>query len=192
MTRKQMPKLPVGELDPDSPAQATRDLIESIPIEMRISRIDEFLYNRRGSSADFDADAMDTYQYLLHKSIKIDPGVLRILMRYATRSLLGSPVNEKQIRSASDIVNHIQRMFRDGTFDYMTPEYILDWYAAMTHVDFRVRGNRLVHLSSVAQSHATTIFGDNPDMSLDVMAEIRRYMLELRRDRLVRTGYELC
>jgi len=185
LSRKKIPNLPVGVLDPDSPAQATRDLIESIPVEERLERIDHFLEKVYASPKA----RLDPYTNLLYKSAYIDPGVLRLLLRFASRTLRS---HEWRIQTAAEIVHHVQTMFPDGTFDYMTPEYIIDWYAVIKKRGFRVRGILSLHRRLLEEIDEAMIFGDDPDLSLDLIVGSRRHILKLRRDRLLRTGYEIA
>ncbi len=192
LARKQMPNMPVGVLDPSSPAQATRDLMESFPVEKRLRMIDRFLDYLPGYDY-LDKERMDPYDYLLHNSVYMDPGILRLLIRFATRSPPLAAVGP--IQSASELVNYVQAKFPDGTFDYITPEYILDWYAAMKDPKFLVRGNPFVHRRpplNAASFDETTIFSDDPHMAVDLAYLSRLHILILRRDRLLTTGYEIA
>ena len=178
-------QLPVGQLDVGSPAHQLRESLELIPPGRRIEILNQFITGFPDITK-FDPTE-SAYASQVYKSSTIDPGVYRLLARYATSFL--DPETEGHLTSASAIVEYIQSKFPDGQFDFITPEYILDWYEALGGSYHRIRCTTDPTIRSKIERNVRTIYGD-PEMGLDLRGRPWRDILKLRRDRLAKSGYE--
>ena len=186
--------LPIGTLQlSESPVGRKREVIESIPVQTRLETIDKMISSTfKGQRKFFDAPHRDpvrlAYTEHLQKLTSIDPGVYRLLVRYATSML--DPISEVDLVSASAIFEHIQTQFPNGELNYVTPEYLLDWYTFIGGSVGRLHCARDTRIREIIERNVPIIYGD-PRIIVKLNNDGIREMLKIRRNRLLTTGYEI-
>jgi len=110
---------------PSAETRAIIDFVESIPVEERIREIEMFEQSR-SPRFEFASRKDETWysKYLFATSV-IDMRLLRLFIRIF--SYRRNP-DERGISTACEIIDHLHKKFPDGSFDYLTPDYIIDWY----------------------------------------------------------------
>ena len=161
---------------PDLESRAVTDWYESIPTELRIEHIQNFLELDRRDIIFFDAKSR--YQEFLLSTMFIDVRVFRLLVRFATNNLLP---DETHIRTASRMITHLKKQFYDVDFSYLTPNYIMEWHNMLGHSNFSV----------YVRSGLTDPSKVPDDTLLQIKPGIwKEYILAPRLRRLIETGYE--
>jgi len=108
---------------PTQRLQKRLDSIESLPVIGRLILMHKLARLKRFPPPD---EYLATkYQKKLIATSLIDVRLLRLLIRFAT-GYLGD--DERYLRTACDIIEHLREKYPDGSFDRITPVYVLDWY----------------------------------------------------------------
>ena len=122
------------------------------------------------------------YEYLASTMV-IDVRLLRLLYRFGSRELY---TNEQFLQSASDIIQHLQQQFPSETFDYMSPDYVLEWYSCI--------GAGPAYYNVIPGADTDEYPPDKspayPTYILLPLFEWRKRILHERMERLKLTGYE--
>ena len=157
---------------------------ESIPVEKRL-KIFQLFENSITRAAMAILMSRDIYHRYLVSSMFIDVRILRLLIRFATRKL---QKGEKHLKSASDIIDHIQKIYPNESFEYLTPDYVLLWYESLGGGNSIFNG--VIPDGGLAEFSTTPTDGDIPNYVLLPLCRWRQYILNPRRERLILTGYE--
>lgn len=177
--RKMKPVLEYGR--PSETQLEIMELIESIPVEERMRSIKNFqnISLRRLVPGAITTD----YHAYLVSLMFMDIRVYRVLARFASRRLL---VDEEGLRSATDIIQHMKQKFPTETFDYLTPDHIIDWYSSIGNNKMRV------YISADAEERATILDPNStgPRLLHVSFSGWKDYILTHRLKRLGTTGYE--
>jgi len=168
------------------------DHVDSIPVEQRLRAIEELSSIRARNLLVFHTRTW--YQRYLVGSSFIDVRLLRLLDRYATRQL---KEDEKNLSTACEIINYLRNKFPDGSFDYLTPNYVLDWYYKFWVIpQYSPHSKRRIQLGLVYLATEETTDDlrlEDPQKPVLVQLEMHiwnRYFLQDRLNNLAKTGYE--
>ena len=173
---KRKPKIQIGIVP--ITAQAISKTIESIPVEARLHDMDQF--DRSIQRYTIGTLITNAYRKYLVSSTVIDSRLLRLLYRFATRTTRD---DENNVRSMSDIIRLYRSRYPEENLDYLTPEYLAEWYDSLGGS----RGYYFVtepHLEAASNESSSPIYVQMP------FFKWRRLVLATRKDRLIRTGYE--
>ena len=155
---------------------AITEFIESVPVERRILELESLLTSR--SRANLFRSAKSDYQKYLLSTMFIDSRLLRLLIRFGTNHM--HRITESKIRSAAEMISHLQKTFPEHDFSYLTPDYVLEWYNMV--------GLKQWEVYSVSMREPE----DLPDDEIVQLqpATWRDHILEPRLERLIQTGYD--
>ena len=186
-------QLPIGNIDPPHQNNSIWHSIESIPIQTRIDIIDSLLSMHQQDQLQQKIRGQNdpvlvSYMKNLDTWTSIDPGVYRLLVRYATGSL--SVVSETHLISASAIADHIHSQFPNGELNYVTPEYLLDWYTFIGGSVGRLQCPPNPIIRRIIEKNGLKIYGDQR-IIVKLALQPFKVMLRIRRNRLLSTGYEV-
>jgi len=187
-------RAPLQYGDPSPHIQALIDHVESIPVEERLTDLYYFAAHKQSLSAARKASTW--YQRYLVASSFIDVRLFRLLVRVASRN---KDKDERELKSACDIIEHMRTKFPDGSFDYLTPDYVLEWYYGFGG-SLKLRSNARKHTFRILfltnEEVQTAIHSRDPQKQILVRLSPTSWnamILDKRIVRLRNTGYEsLC
>ena len=157
---------------------------ESIPVETRLDILQLF-ENSITRSRIAKLMSRDMYHRYLVSSMFIDVRLLRLLIRFATRRLQESEIH---LKSASHIIDHMQKIYPNESFEYLTPRYVFEWYESLGGGSAFFNG--VMPDGGLGEFSAPHHDGDLPNYVLLPLCKWRQYILNPRRERLILTGYE--
>ena len=175
---KKFTKRPIPYGTPNAVTASLIDQIDSCPVIEMLHYLGEFI---RSDGRRFPLNLPDNFHsWYLFTSRFIDVRVFRLLVRIATGQRRDG---ELEIKSACDIINFLQKNYPHVDFNYLTPQYILDWYS-------------LIGLTPVLKGQTKdgrldeSFNSSNPQLlALDRGLWVEK-ILKVRRDRIQRSGYE--
>jgi hypothetical protein len=187
---RRKPYLEYGE--PSAHVIAISDFIESIPVEERLRDLQRM---QAGSHRrqHLRGQLQTWYKQYIVASSFIDVRLLRLLIRVATRRL---SIEELGLSTASDIIEHMRNKYSNGSFDYLTPEYILEWYEGLaSHRERHDRWSRIPFTLMCLddKKFAADIVAPDSDKQLFVQMGFhvwQAFIIDSRIQRLKLTGYE--
>ena len=167
------------------PSAATSTLIdevEAFPVENKINYIE----NLQRSKGRFFPLSLPRNMQAQHMFLSrfIDVRVLRLLIRIAGNR---RREEEQSVHSACDVIRFVQHKYPQVRFEYLTPQYIIDWYNVLGHT-IAINSVWGVDALSDEVRYADT---DEPLLVFLGRAHWDEYFLEPRRNRYTLTGYDL-
>ena len=184
--------LPVGDFRPRSPYANIVKIIESISVEQRSYVLHNIITTPAKITELFEHSYMDELspdtrlyaEFVIYQAF-IDPTILRLLYRFGTLNLRK---DEKHLASAIDIMEHYQFKFKDGRFNYLTPDYLMTWLEHLRAGKLRLNApaDETQRLSILREDNT----GD-PARLVGITDPLFRDTLRRRLERLQVTGYEL-
>ena len=164
-----------------TPNAVTASLVEKID-SLSVSEMLEYVRELiRSEGRKFPGRLVENFhsRYLFSTRF-IDVRVLRLLVRIATGRRKS---NEWEIQSACDIIDFLQKTYPHVDFNYLTPQYILEWY--------NILGLKPVVRGQTGDGRFDESFNSSDPqlLALDRGLWLEKF-LKPRRDRLQRTGYE--
>ena len=168
-----------------NPSRATWGLIQKIeafPVEHQLVFIDEL----QGVMGRFFPKLLlqNFHSHYLYLSRYIDVRVLQLLIRIASNR---RRADERNAHTACDVIRLVQQKYPLVRFEYLMPQYIMDWYNilgrefTMHSVCDREALTNEVHLSQ--SEEPLLVFLDRKYWS--------EHFLEPRRKRYAKAGYDI-
>jgi len=179
---------------PSTHAISITDYIESIQVEHRLRNLRDLQRIRSVHTRQLPSRYLDSWyvKYTI-ASVFIDVRLLRLLNRIASHR---RNHDELRLETASDVIEHMQKKYTNGAFDYLTPEYILEWYKRIgsrgrDHSQSSRYLSRLMCL--VDEQIRAEISGPDSDKQFFVQMSMMGWqtlVIDSRIERLKLTGYE--
>ena len=165
--------------------------IEKTPVEARLSLIDKSINRprrlRQGIFLTFGNFLEYQYKRYLARLSYIDACVLRFLKNTIVSDIYDRP--DKRPVSAASIIEHFQREYPDGRFAYLTPEYLYDWIPLLGRNFFAESLDVRKDIAEMMILGESKFCGTDRFL-LDLGNFDWKRILQNRRERLVRTGYD--
>jgi hypothetical protein len=170
------------EMKYGTPTQGQMDIakfVETIPIETRLNLMQGF----RGTYFRHSIPKLlnSVYERYIVSSLFIDVRLLRLLAAFAVHRL---EPDQQHIQSATDIIAYFTRTYPNENFEYLTPDYVLEWYSVL---------GRYYRTFACLSGEMELL--RNPDSTRPLLVQLpvqtwKEFILIPRMERLVRTGYE--
>ena len=162
-------------------SRALSDQFEAIPVSSRIMTLKYF--SQKKSGRYYQTEANDIYSKYLASSRFIDIRLLRLIVRIASNWRFQ---DEGHISTATDIIVELTTKYPEENFSYLTPEYVLDWYYALSQLAF------VVYIPDDPTRKKIVLNGTSGQYPLVRLSEsvYADLIITPRLERLMRTGYE--